>query len=128
MANALARLFWHLRQTPRHFWIPLFCEPSPKLKAFFPNPWKTQEAAQGTSHAEAMRKWPGALQAWDGGAEEASRLQEGARMWRGRPRPASPCAYCMSTSLLSSSEDTQTTAGSQANEAQVTYEEIHYKF
>lgn len=36
MVNSLAKLFWHLDQTWRHFWIPFFCKPSPQAESHFP--------------------------------------------------------------------------------------------
>lgn len=35
MVNSLAKLFWHLDQTRRHFWIPFFCKPLPQAKRHF---------------------------------------------------------------------------------------------
>ena len=53
--NSLAKLFWHLDQAQRHFWIPFFCKSSPQAEHHFPYPLGKQKAPHDISHQEVIR-------------------------------------------------------------------------
>lgn len=67
VVNSLAKLFWHLDQARRRFWIPSFWEPSPQVESYFPS-LESRKATQDASHQE---KWLVLLPGYGRQAEEA---------------------------------------------------------
>ena len=128
MANALAKLFWHLDQTPRHFWIPFFYDPSPKLKAIFPTPLEDTGGCTGHLPCRGDEKVAGLVTGPGGRGGRSITVTE-----------RSPDAEVKTTSrpavhLLYEHQSPQLQRGHSghrwvtgSDEAQMTYEEIHYK-